>query len=346
MQTWMRKHLSKLKADQSAGDTRAEAVQATQAFPLLLSMQYLHSLVPPGEAVGVLAGQSIGEPSTQMTLNTFHLAGHGAVNVTLGIPRLREILMTASRNIKTPIMELPLLSPDQARAKALSSQLARLRLSELLACQRGCVVAESTAISRRNLQWCRAYKVRLHFAPLDEIEQAFGVTFQDIIEVLKGQFVLRFLSLVKRHMKLLQTGTGSRGAVYIAEASAPESVKPKKTAETKRPDPDADSESDQSSHENNSLFEDEAEEADEDENDDEDDEEDISTSHKRKPEPIVASGAKKKRLDSVKTSSNQEGIQLDGDALVLPEVDPRADGYSFFRKIVVSPVQLSSRQAA
>ena len=39
-----------------------------------------------------------------MTLNTFHLAGHGGANVTLGIPRLREILMTASENIKTPIM--------------------------------------------------------------------------------------------------------------------------------------------------------------------------------------------------------------------------------------------------
>jgi len=39
-----------------------------------------------------------------MTLNTFHLAGHGGVNLTLGIPRLREILMTASDKIKTPVM--------------------------------------------------------------------------------------------------------------------------------------------------------------------------------------------------------------------------------------------------
>jgi len=43
-----------------------------------------------------------------MTLNTFHLAGHGGANVTLGIPRLREILMTASENIKTPMMVLNL----------------------------------------------------------------------------------------------------------------------------------------------------------------------------------------------------------------------------------------------
>lgn len=62
-----------------------------------------------GENVGVLAAQSIGEPSTQMTLNTFHFAGRGDMNVTLGIPRLREILMMASKQIKTPSMEIPFL---------------------------------------------------------------------------------------------------------------------------------------------------------------------------------------------------------------------------------------------
>lgn len=62
----------------------------------------MRSLVEPGENVGLLAAQSIGEPSTQMTLNTFHFAGRGEMNVTLGIPRLREILMTASDHIATP----------------------------------------------------------------------------------------------------------------------------------------------------------------------------------------------------------------------------------------------------
>lgn len=42
-------------------------------------------------------------------LNTFHLAGRGEMNVTLGIPRLQEILMTAAANIKTPIITCPLL---------------------------------------------------------------------------------------------------------------------------------------------------------------------------------------------------------------------------------------------
>ena len=43
--------------------------------------------VAPGEMVGAMAAQSIGEPATQMTLNTFHFAGVSSKNVTLGVPR-------------------------------------------------------------------------------------------------------------------------------------------------------------------------------------------------------------------------------------------------------------------
>ena len=57
--------------------------------------------VNPGEMAGVLAAQSIGEPATQMTLNTFHYAGVSAKNVTLGVPRLKEIINVA-KTVKTP----------------------------------------------------------------------------------------------------------------------------------------------------------------------------------------------------------------------------------------------------
>ena len=59
--------------------------------------------VDPGEAVGTVAAQSIGEPSTQMTLRTFHYAGVRELNVTLGLPRLIEIV-DARREPSTPIM--------------------------------------------------------------------------------------------------------------------------------------------------------------------------------------------------------------------------------------------------
>jgi len=66
---------------------------------------YRKSLVEPGEAVGVVAAQSIGEPGTQMTLRTFHYAGVREFNVTLGLPRLIEIV-DARRTPSTPMMAI------------------------------------------------------------------------------------------------------------------------------------------------------------------------------------------------------------------------------------------------
>ncbi len=65
--------------------------------------EYQNALVEPGEAIGTVAAQSIGEPSTQMTLNTFHYAGVAEINVTLGLPRIIEIV-DARKNPSTPIM--------------------------------------------------------------------------------------------------------------------------------------------------------------------------------------------------------------------------------------------------
>mmetsp|Transcript_11263 Transcript_11263/g.27718 ORF Transcript_11263/g.27718 Transcript_11263/m.27718 type:complete len:1352 (-) Transcript_11263:591-4646(-) len=63
--------------------------------------QFLKSLITPGECVGVLAAQSIGEPTTQMTLNTFHFAGVAEKDVTVGVPRFNEII-NCSKSIKVP----------------------------------------------------------------------------------------------------------------------------------------------------------------------------------------------------------------------------------------------------
>ncbi|KAH7001654.1 hypothetical protein EDB80DRAFT_722786 [Ilyonectria destructans] len=82
------------------------------------------AFVSPGEMVGVLAAQSIGEPATQMTLNTFHFAGVSSKNVTLGVPRLKEILNLA-KNIKTPSMAVYLGEKlaRQEQAKKLRSMV-------------------------------------------------------------------------------------------------------------------------------------------------------------------------------------------------------------------------------
>ncbi|KAK4057043.1 DNA-directed RNA polymerase II core subunit rpo21 [Microbotryomycetes sp. JL221] len=82
------------------------------------------SMVSPGEMCGTLAAQSIGEPATQMTLNTFHYAGVSSKNVTLGVPRLKEI-MNVAVNLKTPSMTV-YLEPHIARDISLAKEVQTL----------------------------------------------------------------------------------------------------------------------------------------------------------------------------------------------------------------------------
>ena len=70
-----------------------------------IKSRFESAIVHPGEMVGSLAAQSLGEPATQMTLNTFHFAGISAKNVTLGVPRFKEII-NVSNNIKTPSLKI------------------------------------------------------------------------------------------------------------------------------------------------------------------------------------------------------------------------------------------------
>lgn len=73
-----------------------------------IKKKFFNSLVQPGEMVGAVAAQSIGEPATQMTLNTFHFAGvQEKSNVTRGVPRLKELLHI-SKNPKNPSLTVPL----------------------------------------------------------------------------------------------------------------------------------------------------------------------------------------------------------------------------------------------
>lgn len=97
-------------------------------FKSMVSVKYFNSLIHPGECVGALAAQAIGEPSTQMTLNTFHLAGHGGANVTLGIPRLREILFKGPRKVKTPMMTLKLKVENGKEVKRREAELITRKL--------------------------------------------------------------------------------------------------------------------------------------------------------------------------------------------------------------------------
>ena len=89
--------------------------------------------VSPGESVGLISAESIGEPGTQMTLNTFHFAGVAEMNVTLGLPRIIEIL-DGRKALDNPMMEIYLKKPfatgkkiDELRHLALQIKETKLK---------------------------------------------------------------------------------------------------------------------------------------------------------------------------------------------------------------------------
>ena len=90
-------------------------------------------IIDPNESVGIIAAQSIGEPGTQMTMRTFHYAGVAEMNVTLGLPRLIEIV-DARRVPSTPIMEIHLAEDvrnDLERVRAMASDIERTTVIDI-----------------------------------------------------------------------------------------------------------------------------------------------------------------------------------------------------------------------
>jgi len=112
--------ISQLKHDLAKAKLSKKGVEKAVK---LTAEQYKRALMEPGEAVGIVAAQSIGEPGTQMTLRTFHYAGVKEQNVTLGLPRLIEIV-DARRIPSTPIMTI-YLKPEYRKSKEGAVEIAR-----------------------------------------------------------------------------------------------------------------------------------------------------------------------------------------------------------------------------
>lgn len=93
---------------------------------------YEDSKVSAGECIGLIAAQSIGEPGTQMVLNTFHFAGVSEMNVTMGLPRIIEVL-DATKNISTPMMEVYLKKPysEGQDIKKLAMMIKEIKLKDV-----------------------------------------------------------------------------------------------------------------------------------------------------------------------------------------------------------------------
>ncbi|OXU26333.1 hypothetical protein TSAR_003123 [Trichomalopsis sarcophagae] len=93
--------------------------------------KYMKAKIEPGTAVGALAAQSIGEPGTQMTLKTFHFAGVASMNITQGVPRIKEII-NANPKISTPIITAALENDtDPEFARRVKGRIEKTTLGEI-----------------------------------------------------------------------------------------------------------------------------------------------------------------------------------------------------------------------
>ena len=99
-----------------------------------LKAAYDRAHVEAGEAVGTVAAQSVGEPGTQMTMRTFHYAGVTELNVTLGLPRLIEIV-DARKDIATPTMDIYFTEErrnDEEFVRTLANQIGKSTINDIL----------------------------------------------------------------------------------------------------------------------------------------------------------------------------------------------------------------------
>ncbi|KAI5834493.1 beta and beta-prime subunits of DNA dependent RNA-polymerase [Schizophyllum commune Tattone D] len=178
---------------------RKKALVKVNNFKTLMNIKYMRSLVEPGEAVGLLASQGVGEPSTQMTLNTFHFAGHGAANVTLGIPRLREIVMTASQKPKTPSMTMKVRKGVSADDIALFCKRAsRLTLSQIV----DSVTVKERLVVEGDARRTR-FAVDLAFFPRDEYAAEYDVEPTEILAAFATRFPLTLKKELQAELKKL-----------------------------------------------------------------------------------------------------------------------------------------------
>jgi len=133
------KELQRLASSSAASFMLREAIDAafglrkSQLNALLrrIGRKLQRFKIEPGTAVGAIGAQSIGEPGTQMTLKTFHFAGVASMNITLGVPRIKEII-NASQTINTPIITAELVSSDDITvARIVKGRIERTTLGEV-----------------------------------------------------------------------------------------------------------------------------------------------------------------------------------------------------------------------
>jgi DNA-directed RNA polymerase II subunit RPB1 len=152
-------------------------------------LKYKQAIVHPGEMVGVIAGQSIGEPTTQLTLNTFHLSGVASKsNVTRGVPRIEEILRL-TKNPKNPSLTVhlkPLDELEQEKAIQYANMMEHTKLVDVVKSLQICFDPheQSTFIEDDKLLMEQYYEFENMIKECNEQEDGN-------VEVVKSKWIIR-----------------------------------------------------------------------------------------------------------------------------------------------------------
>lgn len=158
--------------------------------------KYEKAKIEPGSAVGAVGAQSIGEPGTQMTLKTFHFAGVASMNVTLGVPRIKEII-NASKNISTPIITCTLVTKnDERAARVVKGRMEKTYLSDIIHYIEDVCASDDSYVS-----------IRIDYRTIEALQ--LELTVDDIIN-----------ALVKAKLKISRqdiNAIGNKIRIYVRE---------------------------------------------------------------------------------------------------------------------------------
>jgi DNA-directed RNA polymerase I subunit RPA1 len=284
--------------DQGVDDETIKKLRTVATF------NYFASLVHPGEVVGVIAAEAIGEPATQMTLNTFHLAGYGGTNVTLGIPRLREILIVATRTPATPMMFLPMKDGKEESAKEFLQYFKRVPMKDIV---------ESYQVHEHLTQKTDTRMYRVIDITLKLVDDAFpdyDKAKKDETALKIEQIRTRFAQLLKRRINAVFKNSADK----ITDIQSDEQTKGIKGT-LKEEEMGADLNKAQSRKEEQKSYE--AEEHEKEDADDDDDEDEKKTENKgddsdveEKDDTVVSEFNLENRTLHVSFSINNVGIKI------------------------------------
>ena len=145
-----------------------------------------------------------------MTLNTFHFAGRGDMNVTLGIPRLREILMVASNQIKTPSMQVPVRDSRLSDAELIKLRMTPTNLWECLTqveIEQTLQLNHSSEFDGRRRVWLT--NVRVDFLSQHELTYLLGspLSSADLLTYIETKFIkMLCVAINKKYNQIAASG--------------------------------------------------------------------------------------------------------------------------------------------